>query len=304
MTELKRVSLLIFSLFLPAYAILAVGCQSPPTPIPTPTITPSSTRAPVAARDAFGPDPYEPDNSIVQATLMTLDGSAQPHNLHVEGDRDYVSFDAEEGIVYMIETRNLGGGIDPISYLYDSEENELARNDDGAEEPLASRIVWVAPSDGMYYLMIRDLGDNSAGPDATYDIRVTAEGPIKGDPYEPNDTIRQAKAIETDATHQTHTFHTSTDADYVCFRAQQGVQYTIATGNLQGGCDTTTFLYSKDGTELDYDDDAGEVYASLIVWTAPSSDTYYVMIEEFTGRAGPDVSYEIWVSQLENSNTL
>lgn len=259
-----------------------------------PTLTLAPTPSPVAAADA-----REPDDSIARARPITTDGTPQTHNLHAEGDRDYVLFDAQKGVGYTIETLHLGPDIDTVIYLYDGQENELARDDDCADETWASRILWIAPATGTYYVMIRDVGENSAGADATYSVRVMAEGAIEGDQYEPDDPIAQAKPIDTDGTYQTHTFHTSIDVDYVSFTPQQGVEYTIETGNLQGACDTMIYLCDEDGEELDYDDDTGKVHASRIVWSAPSSATYYVRIQEFTGRAGPHVSYEVWVSRPE-----
>jgi hypothetical protein len=265
---------------------------SPPlviTPSPVP-ITPS----PVSGADA-----YEPDDSIEQAKPITTDGIPQAHNLHVEGDHDYVSFVAEEGTSYTIETLNLGSNMDTIIYLYGNEGNELVSDDDGADQSLASRILWIAPSSATYYVMIRDLAEDSAGADTTYDISVAAGAMIEGDPYEPDDTMAQARPIDTDGTHQTHTFHTSADVDHVYFAAQEGVEYVIETGNPEGDCDTRIFLYDEDGEELDWDDDSGEGFASRLVWTPDSSGSYYVKVEDFYDQAGPEVSYEIWVSSLE-----
>jgi hypothetical protein len=228
---------------------------------------------------------------------MKHDGSPQTHNLHVEGDHDYVSFEAQEGTSYTIETRDLGSNIDTIIYLYDGEGNELANDDDGAEESLASRLIWAAPNSGPYYVMISDLGEDSTGADSTYSIAVTAEGVIEGDRYEPDNTIAQAGPIDTDGTHQTHTFHTSVDTDHVYFVAQQGVEYVVETGNLQGDCDTVLYLSPEDAEDWELqDDDGGEGIASLLVWTAESSGTYYVRIEDFWDQAGPEVSYDVWVS--------
>ena len=92
-------------------------------------------------------------------------------------------------------------------------------------------------------------------------------------------------------------FNTSNDVDYVSFDAEEGAEYTIQTGSLEAGCDTIIYLYDEAGVELDYDDDASDqTFASSIVWTAPSSGTYYVMIRDFGGRAGPAISYEVWIS--------
>jgi hypothetical protein len=248
-----------------------------------------------------GADPQEPDDSIAQAAVITTDGRPQRHNLHVEGDRDYVCFEATVGKAYTIETQDLGDKIDPIMYLYDSQGQELAHNDDGTLETLAPRIVWVAPSSGRYYVMVRDLAQEARGIEANYSITVRESGFAEGaDQYEPDDTLGEASPIEGDGTRQEHTFHTSDDVDYVSFAAHEGVEYTIQTGSLQGGCDTIIYLYDylydEAETELGYDDDAGgQGFASSIVWTAPSSGGFYVMVRDFGARAGPAVGYQIWI---------
>lgn len=273
------------------------------TPIPTPSHTPSPvpgtlTPTPMPPSPVLGADAYEPDNTIAEAQPITIDRTIRPHNLHIQGDHDYVSFVAQGGTAYIIETSNLGSSIDTIIYLYDANGNELAHDDDGAEQSLASRLVWIAPRSGIYYVMTRDLGEDSSGVDATYGILVmTTDVGEDADSYEPDDSIPQASPIDTDGAYQTHTFHTTTDVDYVSFIAQEGVEYTIETGNLQGECDTVLYLYDVDGVELEYDDDAGdEIYASRVVWTAPSSETYYVGVEDYRGQAGSDLSYLVRVS--------
>ena len=274
----------------------------PPTAplVPSPTVLATSTPTAVATTPPAvpGADSYEPDDTIAEAAPIATDGRPQEHNLHMERDRDHVCFQATLGKAYTIETKNLGSEIDSIIYLYDREGQELARNDDGTDEPLASRIVWVAPSDDLYCVMIRDLAEDSSGRGAAYSISVTESTFAEGaDLYEPDDTPSQASLFDADDPPQEHTFHTSTDADYVSFIAREGVEYRIETGSLKGNCDTSLFLYDEDGAELDYDDDAGEEsLASLIVWTAPSSGPHYVKISDFYGRAGPTVSYEIWIS--------
>ena len=245
-----------------------------------------------------GADPQEPDDSIAEAAPITTDGRPQTHNLHIQGDEDYLCFEATAGNAYTIETHDLGGDIDPVMYLYDSEGQELAHNDDGTVDTLAPRIVWVAPSGGRYCVMVRDLSGDAIGIDASYSISVRESAFAEGaDQYEPDDTPTQASPMESDGTRQMHTFHTSTDVDYVSFAAQEGVEYTIETGSLEGGSDTIIYLYDEAGAELGYDDDASDqTFASSIVWTAPASGTYYVMSRDFGGRAGPAVSYEVWIS--------
>ncbi|MDH4208804.1 MAG: PPC domain-containing protein, partial [Anaerolineae bacterium] len=176
---------------------------------------------------------------------------------------------------------------------------ELAHNDDGTEELLASRIIWIAPESGTYYVMVHDLAGDSAGWEATYSLAVEESASLPGaDPFEPDDDFAAATPLETTGTPQTHTFHTSTDLDFVYFVAEKGNKYRIETGDLQADCDTVIFLYDEEGTELTYDDDAGDdVLNSLLEWTAPASGTYYVKIRDFRGQAGPEVSYQIWIQR-------
>ncbi|MGB9301111.1 MAG: pre-peptidase C-terminal domain-containing protein [Anaerolineae bacterium] len=263
---------------------------TPPTAAPT---APSPTTLPVE-----GADPQEPDDSIAEAAPITTDGQPQTHNLHIQGDEDYLCFEATAGNAYTIETQGLGGDIDPVMYLYDSEGQELAHNDDASFDTLAPRLVWVAPSSGRYCVMVEDLAGEATGIDANYSISVRDSAFAEGaDQYEPDDSLSQSSLIASDGTRQKHTFHTSTDVDYVSFAAQEGVEYTIQTGSLQAGCDTIIYLYDEAGVELVYDDDSSsETYASLMVWTAPSTGVYYVGINDYRGRAGPAVSCEIWIT--------
>jgi hypothetical protein len=268
-------------------AILDSAALSQPSSEPTAAV-PTGERA----------DPYEPDDGIADSALITTDGVPQTHNLHTDGDRDYLSFQATEGNAYTIRTLDLGSGIDTIIYLLDEDEQELARNDDGTEEPLASQVVWIAPTSGACYVMVRDLGEDSSGPDASYSVSVRESASVEGaDAYESDDTFSEASPIDTDGTSQDHTFHTTTDVDYVWFMAEEGTEYAIKSLNLLGGCDTAIYLYDESGMELAYDDDAGaEEYASLILWQAPADGLYYVAAEDFAGRAGPGVGYEMAVS--------
>lgn len=283
---------------------LAVGGPNaaplPTVAVPTPTpVVPASPSLAPGTPPMQGPDPYEPDDSIAQAAPVATDGTPQKRSLHAEGDRDQAYFDAEQGRAYTIETVELGPEIDTIIYLYDGQGQELAHNDDGTEERLASRIIWIAPESGAYYVMVRDLAEDSVGWEATYSLVVLESSSVPGaDPFEPDENFASASPLETTGTPQTHTFHTSTDVDFVSFLAEEGVLYRIETWNLEDDCDTVVFLYDRGGAELDYDDDAGgKVLNSLLEWAAPSAGTYYLKIRDFRGHAGPEVSYQIRIQR-------
>ena len=77
---------------------------------------------------------------------------------------------------------------------------------------------------------------------------------------------------------------TGGDDDFFSFFASDGVEYTIETslGTLH---DSYLDLYDANGTtRIRSDDDGGAGLASRIVWTAPSSATYYIRVRAYSSR--------------------
>jgi hypothetical protein len=121
------------------------------------------------------------------------------------------------------------------------------------------------------------------------------------DEYEPDGTPGAATPIEVGGAAQRHGFCPATDAaDWVSFEGRAGTTYEIATSDLGAYCDTVLKLYDADGrTLLVEDDDGGAGSASRIEWTSPETATYYVQVQEYTGRSGQDSDYTIRVSALD-----
>lgn len=118
-------------------------------------------------------DTYEPDNAFTQARPITVNGSSQAnHTSHVAGDNDWISFSATNGLSYAIETLNLGINGDTILYLYSTNGTTLLRSDDDSGVGLASRILWTAPANGVYYIRVFHYNPALFGPDTRYDLRV------------------------------------------------------------------------------------------------------------------------------------
>ncbi len=258
------------------------------TPLLPPTITP---REPVA------PDSWEPDDARVDARPIGL-GESQAHNLHVEGDRDWLVFEAEEGRAYVIETSNLGGEVDTVVELYDEQGNELASDDDGGDEFLASRLWWVATEGGSMYVKIRSFSEGEGGPGTAYDVSLRLAERFRIDPYEPDGTRARATPIEV-RERQTHNRHVAGDRDWMYFEGQVGVTYVIETFNLGPDADTVIYLFDAAGNELAWDDDGGdELWASRLEWTAPEDGTFYILVEDwFEASAGPGTRYDIFVAR-------
>jgi hypothetical protein len=76
----------------------------------------------------------------------------------VTGDEDWFSFTAQTGVNYVFETV-LGTLGDSVLWLYGSDGvTELDFNDDNVN--LESRIEWIAPSNGTFYLAVGGFGSD------------------------------------------------------------------------------------------------------------------------------------------------
>ena len=245
----------------------------------------------------FEADEYEPDNTLEQANQLTLD-VPQTHNVHLEGDPDWLLLQVEKGSTYVLETLDLGAGIDTIIYLYDEGGDELVHNDDSGEDGVGSRIIWTADSTGVLYVMVRDYWDDTVAEDMEYTISFTESEPSEADDYEPDDSQDQASEIEV-GSYQTHNLHVTEDHDWVCFQATAGTVYLVETLNLEERIDTHISLYDSDGEQLAEDDDSGpETLASGLSWSAREGGTLCLMIRDLDDEAaGPGTGYAISVRE-------
>jgi ribosomal protein S11 len=121
--------------------------------------------------EGFRIDQYEPDDYRGRARLIAV-GEIQTHNRHVAGDRDWVYFEAQAGVTYIIETFNLGPDADTVVHVYDQAGEELGSDDDSGDEIWASRLEWMPPQDGPLYVLVEEWFETSVGPGTRYDIAV------------------------------------------------------------------------------------------------------------------------------------
>jgi hypothetical protein len=124
------------------------------------------------------PDAYEGDDTAATAKLLPI-GQARTYNVTEADDTDWVRFEAQAGLSYVIHTANLGPAADTYLYLYGvdrttllaSNDDQLATDDD-TEHTLASRIEWTAPASGTYYVQVQHWNPNIQGCGTKYDLVV------------------------------------------------------------------------------------------------------------------------------------
>ena len=106
------------------------------------------------------------------------------------------------------------------------------------------------------------------------------------DLYESDNDRTSASAIMIGQA-QTHNFTELGDQDWIRFEAQEGITYTLRTFSLGRSADTYLYLYDTDGvTLLASNDDSGGSLASQLVWQAPTTGTYYVLIRHWNPNVG------------------
>ena len=143
-----------------------------PTPSDTPSVTPTptitATATPLACQDA-----YEPDDDWTRSKLLVVGATPQARTFDEAGDVDYVKVAVQQGQALAFYTTNLAEGMDTTLTLYDTDGvTVLMRNDDDPMAPPASRIEWLAPTTGTYFLKVANFDPSLGGCAMTYGLAV------------------------------------------------------------------------------------------------------------------------------------
>jgi hypothetical protein len=80
------------------------------------------------------------------------------------GDFDFYAVTAPAGDTITAETSGLTGGLDTLVRLYAADGSQVAIDDDGADEDLASKMRFKVTTAGTYYLAVGAFGNLQASP--------------------------------------------------------------------------------------------------------------------------------------------
>jgi hypothetical protein len=253
-------------------------------------------------------DSYEPDDSAEQAAPFEV-GTTQNREFCPEEDVDWVSFVAEAGTLYALETSNLTTGNDTVLELYASDGSTLLLEDDDTAGDRASLIVWQPTETITAFVRVRQW---IAGgyPGQEYDLTIaptTCE-----DFYEPDDSAAQATRFDVVGV-QMHRLCTTGDEDWVSFTAEADSFYRIETTNLRPEVDlpliqtsyfpvphinTALALYANDGSTLvAANESVPGSTASRILTPIAEAGTYYVQVQHARERGDPDYAYDLVIAQ-------
>ena len=161
---------------------------------------------------SFFTDPFEPDNSALEANLIAH-GYSEEHSLHDSTDEIGSASSYLHRLRVTLTTSGPVGG-DTYLRLYDSTATtSLAYNDyQGANE---YGIITRSLDPGVYYLLVYQGYTSEATPSYTLDtsFQYSTADPLTPDSYENNDTTGSATSLVAGAP-QSHSLHREGDVDY------------------------------------------------------------------------------------------
>ncbi|PDW00364.1 pre-peptidase C-terminal domain-containing protein [Candidatus Chloroploca asiatica] len=225
------------------------------------------------------PDSFEDDDTLEQAGSIAADGTTQTRNFCPEGDVDWVSFTANAGTTYTIETLNLGEAADTVMCLHTSTGEQIACDDDGGTGK-ASRLSFEPPVNGSYLLQIKDFSPTVAGDLTSYDLKVS-QRICQPDAFEDDNSRNSARVVVVGSAATNRNFCPAGDEDWIAFVAEAGKNYLVDAIALGAEADTVVELYDANQVLLALNDDFTPGTSSQVSLTEARAGTYFVRVRQY-----------------------
>lgn len=291
------------------YQVTLCSSQFPPTPTPTPL--------------GLVPDPYEPNDTIAEASVplgsrttasfiavgtSIANLSFTPYATRTVDEADWFRVFFLAGSTYVIETTNVQPGVETTLWIYDSTgTNVLASNNRHIPWQRGSRIVFVAPSTGDYWIKVTNSDTSPRVAGQTYTLSVSEQAPAptntpaptpsptpypqSPDRFEYNGDFDFATLIAPGVKYDQLNFvpfqppsPTTVDNDFFKLPVKQGVFYTCETLDLAPGVDTNIIVYNQDRVGIGGNDDispearARGDFRSRFSWLSSYTGYAYILV--------------------------
>lgn len=269
------------------------------TPTATATFTATSTATPSPVpTSATG---YEPNDTCPEAHPIGVDGLVQQHSFALAADNDWVRFDAQAGVTYLIEARTPPESRADVDMELYSTCNGVPVAGQGFAFTPDIRLEFKAPESGPLYLKLVNAAPEVFGEDVTYHLSVRA----LGQNAQPGALILVAGRIKTNDPLQANIHHVS-QAVYDLFQRQ--------------GYDDERIYYLSTDRDLPGVDglpSAAVLQAAITTWAADKvgSDralTLYIVdhgvqeriyLDKLRGEWVTPAQIDGWLDQLEAART-
>jgi len=237
------------------------------------TVLPATAMQPTGTPVAQAtPAPVDSPDSVILSIGSTVHGRTTSS----EGDAWTLTIDSGSVIgIAMDAVRDM----DTYLELYDSQDNLINSDDDGGDG-FNSYLLAILPEAGTYTVVARGYGgDTGEYYLSVEDMSVAVQGSISlGETV--SGTLVEGMP-----------FHMWT------FSGQQGDLVFISMDGFSN-LDTYLQLLGPDGEQVDYDDDSGAGYNSLLMYRLQDSGTHTIIARGFSGDVG---QYELTFSELSDT---
>jgi hypothetical protein len=227
-------------------------------------------------------------NSSATATPLAA-GVRTEGEVEVGGDVDWFSFSAHDGEVYVFQSISDTLSRSHLRLIPPSgnESNALA-SDSGSGPGGSSRIEWIAPADGTYFLIVRGFGEDTG----SYAIEASLIIDDHGDDHQ-NATPVNAEAVTGGE------IEVRGDVDWFRFSPQTGRDYLVEV-------DPDTLprvklsLFDADGSPLLDQDTAAPGQSAIVAFRAVSASERFIQVAgHVTSNIG---TYGVSVTQVPDDH--
>lgn len=215
------------------------------------------------------PIPVDSPDSVILSVGSSVHGRTQSS----EGDAWTLTIDSSAVIGVSMEAVR---DMDTYLELYDSNDN-LINSDDDSGEGFNSYLIAVIPEAGTYTVVARGYG----GDTGEYFLSVEDMSSAQQGPISLGETV-SGTLVEDMPLHMW------------TFSGQQGDLVSISMNGFSN-LDTYLELLGPNGERVDYDDDSGAGYNSLLMYRLEVSGTHTIIARGFSGDVG---QYELTFTEL------
>ncbi len=174
----------------------------------------------------------------------------------------------------------------PVEYVWEATGKADVTHSGGGLQDSVS-FSWDTPG----VKTIRVTASNAAGS-----VQDTHTIDIRGDEYETDDTCSDASSIPTNGARQRHTFHSTSDPDWVYFDAVSGFTYLVE-GLVPADSDADLSLYVYDACGGEIVDSQAYAYTPdvRLPFTATKTGRFYLFLHQDLSTSGTDMAYDLSV---------
>ena len=212
-------------------------------------------------------------------------GRPMTGTIETAGDVDWFGVQLSSGEIYEISLEGAptqqGSLPDPFLYVYSSQGQELATNDDGGTGYNAL-LVFRAPSTGLFYLAAGAYANTIGSYTLAIEEFVAPHGDSPAD--RSTDSRTSVGAVANGSVGFTG------DEDWFAIELRAGIAYTFDLEGQPTGAGTLSdpmiSIHDRQGRELARDDDGGHGLNARLTFTPRRSATYYLSAEGYGPATG------------------